>query len=151
VEELFLIDDVPAFIKSMATKEFDPNVPVDGHERARYLTSQHLNAQTKEVKPKEEQPATILYVQVAAMSRALDTWDEAKARLVIEYANDAMALFGKTHQRNKVELKRIIEEAEKIISPDSIETLKKRAEKAILRVIYPKQPGLRDVLLLVLG
>ena len=81
------------------------------------------------------------------MAKDLPRADEVKAQLIIEYAKDAIDLFGKGNQERKVELRLIIEQAERTISPDSIDSLKKRAEKVLLRLIYPRKPILRNMLM----
>src|SRR5215213_533521 len=95
--------------------------------------------------------ATDLYSQVIAMSQNWRLVDEVKARLIIEYAKDATELFGTTNQEKKVELKRIIEKAEQIVPPDSVDSLKKRSQKLVLKRIYPKNRRLRNVLLMAIG
>lgn len=103
------------------------------------------------IKDKTTETANDLYGRVKAMAKDLASADEVKAQLIIEYAKDAIDLFGKGNQERKVELRLIIEQAERTISPDSIDTLKKRAEKVVLRLIYPRNPKLRNVLLLGIG
>lgn len=95
--------------------------------------------------------ANNLYDQVKLMSAGLSDADEALAQLTIEYAKDAIELFGRTNQEKKVELRRIVALSEEVVSPDSIDTLKKRAEKAVLRLTYPKNRILRNWLLAILG
>ena len=95
--------------------------------------------------------ADYLYVQVLELCQDWRSVDLEKARLIIERATDAIASFGKTNHEKKVQLKEIIEKAEQVIPPDSIESLKKRAEKFILKFIYPKSRRLRNVLVAGVG
>jgi hypothetical protein len=99
----------------------------------------------------DELSANKLYDQVISMSKDWETVDEVKAKLIIEYSKDAIDEFGKTNQDKKVELRKIIEKAEHVISPDSIDTFKKRAEKSVLKFVYPKNKKLRNIMLLLLG
>lgn len=94
--------------------------------------------------------ANDLFVQVMAMSQNWDAVDEIAARRINEYAKDAIELYGKTNQDKKIELKRIIEEAEQIIPPDSLDIWKKRAEKVVLRLL-PKSSRKRKILLTIGG
>jgi hypothetical protein len=100
--------------------------------------------------PKEES-ANKLYDQVVNLTKDWDAVDEVKAQLIIEYAKDAIEDFGKTNQDKKVELRRLIDKAEHVTSPDSIDTFKKRAEKTVLRFVYPKNLKLRNTTLLIIG
>lgn len=77
--------------------------------------------------------ANNLYSLVITMSQDWQSVDAAKAKLIIEYAKDAIELFGKTNQEKKVELRKIVEEAEHIVPPDSVDSLKKRAERLALK------------------
>lgn len=80
--------------------------------------------------------ANNLYSLVITMSQDWQSVDAAKAKLIIEYAKDAIELFGKTNQEKKVELRKIVEEAEHIVHPDSVDSLKKRAERLALKYSY---------------
>jgi hypothetical protein len=95
--------------------------------------------------------ANDLYVQVKAMSSELQFADEVKVQLIIEYAKDAIELYGATNQERKVELRQIVDRAEQIVSPDSIDSVKKRAERLILRFIYPRRPIIRNIVLVTIG
>ena len=95
--------------------------------------------------------ANYLYVQVSELCQDWRSVDLVKARLIVERATDAIASFGKTNHEKKVQLKEIIEKAEQVIPPDSIDGLKKRAEKFILKIIYPKSRRLRNVLVASIG
>ncbi len=107
-------------------------------------------AEQGEANRKLEQ-ANTLYLQVMQMAQDWKNIDVPKAQLIIEYSKDAIESFGSTNQEKKIELKRIMENAEQVIPPDSIDSFKKRAEKIILKVIYPKKPKLRNALLVILG
>jgi hypothetical protein len=113
------------------------------------LTVPTVDSQTGE--DRSIKRARRLLQQARAMSRDLSSVDEPKAVLIIEYARDAIDLFGKTHQTQKVELRKIIERAESAVAPESIDSLKKRAEKLFLRLIYPKDPRLRNAFLALGG
>jgi hypothetical protein len=95
--------------------------------------------------------ANDLFTQVRAMSDELEDADEVKAQLILEYAKDAIELYGATNQERKVELRRLIERVERIVSPDSIDSLKKRAERVVLKFVYPRRPILRNTLLVTIG
>jgi hypothetical protein len=88
---------------------------------------------------------------VRALSGNWQTVNEVKAQLIIEAARDAIEAFGDTHQEEKVELRVTIEKAELIISPDSIDSLKKRAEKFVLRFLYPRNPIVRNTLFVLIA
>jgi hypothetical protein len=92
--------------------------------------------------------ANDLYSKVMLMCQDWHLVDEAKAQLIIEYAQDALKAFGDTNQEKKVQLKEILNKVEPLVSPDSIDTLKKRLQRIILRSIYPKNKHLRNVLLI---
>jgi hypothetical protein len=102
-------------------------------------------------KPEDEEAGNKLYDQVLSLSKTWEAVDEAKAQLIVEYAKDAIELFGKTNQDKKVELRRLSDRAEQIISPDSIDTFRKRSEKFFLRLVYPKSPRLRNAVLAIAG
>lgn len=87
-----------------------------------------------------------LYSLVVSMITDWNSVNDVKAEIIKEYATDAIALFGKTNQEKKVELRRVAEKCEEIISPESFDSLKKRAEKALLRIVYPRNPALRNIL-----
>lgn len=108
-------------------------------------------AENKSTTTGDEEAGDKLYRQVLSLSNDWDTVDEAKAQLIIEYANDAIEAFGKTNQDKKVELRKLADRAEQIISPASIDTFKKRAERLILRFIYPKSTKLRNGVLTIAG
>lgn len=50
-------------------------------------------------------------------------------------------------KKKKIELRRMIEEAEKVLPPATIEDLKKRAEGQLLDKVYPRKPSKRNLLL----
>jgi len=92
-----------------------------------------------------------LYSQVIVMSQNWQSVDEVKARLIVEYAKDATELFGTTNQEKKVELNRIAERAGQVVPPDSVDSLRKRSEKLVLQLLYPKNGMLRNGLLMAIG
>jgi hypothetical protein len=92
-----------------------------------------------------------LFQQAKTMSNDLLSIDEAKAQLILEYARDAIDLYGKSHQKEKVELRRVIEQVERALPPDSMDTLRKRAEKLFLRLVYPRNARLRNTVLFIIG
>jgi hypothetical protein len=92
--------------------------------------------------------ANQLYEKAKSLSQNLD---EHTAKLIIESVDDAIKEFGTTNQDKKVELRRIKAEAEKILPPDTIESLRKRAEGDLLQKVYPKQRTFRRVLLFVIA
>src|ERR1044071_1185001 len=87
-----------------------------------------------------------LYSQVVTMISDWKSVNDVKAELIKEYANDAIALLGNTNQEKKVELRRVVEKCDEIISPESFDSLKKQAEKAFLRIVYPRNRALRNML-----
>lgn len=92
--------------------------------------------------------ANNLYSKVVVLSHDWDKVDEVNARLIIECVQDALNAFGDTNQEKRIELKEIREKAEHIVSPDSIDSLKKRSERAFLKSFYPKNNKLRKTLLI---
>ncbi len=99
----------------------------------------------------EIEQANHLYSQVLKMSEDWESVDEVKAKLIVVYANDAVELYGRTNHEKKVELNRIIEQAEQIVPPDSIENLMKRAERFVLEIVFPRNRKLRNALLITIG
>jgi hypothetical protein len=95
--------------------------------------------------------ANDLYHKVVGLCQDWDAVDESKARLIVEYASDALKAFGDTNQEKKVELKAVLERAEQLISPDSIDSFKRRSEKAVLKELYPRNKKLRRTVLIFLG
>lgn len=67
------------------------------------------------------------------------------ASVIIESANDAIREFGNTNQEKKIELKRIVKEAEEVLPPATIKELRERAEAKALKTIHPKSRVLRNV------
>jgi hypothetical protein len=99
----------------------------------------------------EIEQANHLYSQVIKMSREWDSVDVVKAQLIISYAQDAVESFARTNHEKKVELNTIIERAEQVVPPDSIESLKKRAERFVLKIVYPRNRRFRNALLVTVG
>ena len=77
--------------------------------------------------------------------------DETRARLIIEYADDAIKAFDSGNQTKKVELKKIKSDAEKSLPPATIEELKKRAEGQLLEKLFPRQKWSRRILLYLIA
>lgn len=94
----------------------------------------------------EIEQADKLYSLVMTMGAEWGSVNDVKAQLIEEYAKDAIELFGKTNHEKRVELKRLIEKCEDITPPESFESLKKRAERAFLRIAYPRNQALRNTL-----
>lgn len=95
--------------------------------------------------------ANDLYDKVVDLCRDWDAVDETKAQLITEYASDALKAFGDTNQEKKVALKEILQRAEQLISPDSMDSFKKRSERVVLKGIYPRNKNLRRTFLIVIG
>lgn len=95
--------------------------------------------------------ANQLYEKAKSLCRDMKNPDEQTAKLIIESVDDAIKVFGTTNQHKKVELRKIKAEAEKILPPDTIESLRKRAEADLLQKVYPKQSAFRKLLLLVIA
>jgi len=87
-----------------------------------------------------------LFSLVMSMVADWNSVTYVKAELIKEYAQDAIALFGKTNQEKKVKLRKVLDNCEERISPESFESFKKRAEKAFLRIVYPKNSTSRNIL-----
>lgn len=68
------------------------------------------------------------------------------ASVIIESATDAIGEFGNTNQEKKIELKRIVKEAEEVLPPTTIKELRERAEAKALQTIHPKSRVLRNVI-----
>lgn len=95
--------------------------------------------------------ANELYEKAKRRSQEPGSHAENVAKLIIEWADDSIKLFGTTNQDKKVELRRIKEEAEKSLPPDTIESLRKRAEGELLQRVYPRQRTVGRLLLLVVA
>lgn len=93
--------------------------------------------------------ANELYEKARALSRYVKPLDANTAKIIIETANDAIKEFGNTNQEKKVELKRMVEEAGKVLPPATFKELTDRAEGQLLRKTYPKSHTSRNVILLV--
>lgn len=95
--------------------------------------------------------AAQLYERVKSLSQELQKRpDVTTARLIIESVDDAITEFGSTNQDKKVELRKIKEQAERILPPDTLESLKKRAEGEFLRKLYPKQKAFRMLMFIAI-
>ena len=92
--------------------------------------------------------ASALHSKVVDLAQDWRKVDEPKARLIIECVQDALNAFGETNQEKRIELKEIREKAENIVSPDSIDSLKRRSERVFLKNFYPKNKKLRNTLLI---
>jgi formylglycine-generating enzyme required for sulfatase activity len=90
-----------------------------------------------------------LYLQVKSLNT--EPLNTGTASLIIELVDDAIKEFGTTSHDKKVELRTIRAEAEKVVPPDTVETLRKRAEGIVLRIIYPRNKRFRNIVLLILG
>jgi hypothetical protein len=99
----------------------------------------------------EIEQANHLYHLVLKMSQDWDSVDVVKAQLIIAYAQDAVESFGRTNHEKKVELSTIIDRAEQIVPPDSIESLRKRAERLFLQILFPRNRRLRNALLVTVA
>lgn len=95
--------------------------------------------------------ANTLYRKAKALFEHVRPLDEYVAQLLIESANDAISEYGSTNQERKVELKKMIAEAEKILPPATIKELRERAEGHVLQRTYPRKPLGISVLLSVIG
>jgi hypothetical protein len=100
---------------------------------------------TSPPEPKNIKHALELYEKARALHRHAQPLDERLARMIIESANDAVQEFGSTNQEKKVELRRIAEEAGKVLPPASFEDMRKRAEGEILQRAYPRTHVWRNV------
>lgn len=95
--------------------------------------------------------ATQLYETVKVLSQDLRSADIAKAYLVIEYAEDAIKAFGDTNQDKKVELGGIIKSTQEIIPPNTFRDLNTTVQSKLLKLVYPKNPKLRNILFVVVA
>ena len=77
--------------------------------------------------------------------------DEKTARLIVEFADDALLLFGPTNQEKKVELRLLKKQAENVLPPETVEELKKRAETRSLKALYPRRPSRQKVVLRIVS
>jgi hypothetical protein len=112
-------------------------------------------------KPKLEiglEYAHSLYGKVKDLIDSSPNLDEAKARIIVEAADDAIKEFGSKHQEEKIHLKDWKRRAERVLPPETIEELRKRAEGSLLRGIFPRNKWLRTpfiflvaLIVLVLG
>ena len=101
--------------------------------------------------PENIKRALELYEKARALHRHAQPLDERLAHMIIESANDAVREFGSTNQDKKVELRRIVEEAGKVLPPPSFEDMRKRAEGEILQRAYPQTHFWRNVLIVVVA
>lgn len=92
--------------------------------------------------------ANELYEAVKALSKDLRSTDAAKAKLILEYAADAIAAFGSTNQEKKLELREITRVTQEIVPPNSFQDLSIIVQSKLLHLMYPRNPKLRNVLFL---
>ncbi len=95
--------------------------------------------------------ASQLYETVKNLSQDLKSTDRAKAILIIEYAQDAIAAYENTNQEKKVELKELIRTTQEIIPPKTFQDLKTIVQSKLLKFIYPKNPKLRNMLFILVA
>jgi hypothetical protein len=95
--------------------------------------------------------ASKLYEQAKDLTQDRENIDEATARKIIELIDDAIKEFGTTNHDKKAELRKLRPELEKVLPPDTVEALRKRAEGHLLQVAYPKHKLLRNTLLWVVS
>lgn len=101
--------------------------------------------------PEKIKHALELYEKARSLHRHAQPLDERLARMVIESANDAIEEFGSTNQDKKVELRRIAEEAVRVLPPATFEDMRKRAEGEILQKAYPRTHVRRNVFIAVVA
>lgn len=94
-----------------------------------------------------------LYEEAIAIMKDFDGSDGKKARLIIEYANDAIKAFdlSLSGQKEKDELRQIIEQVKDAVPPGSVDEIKERASKRAVALIHVKSPRLRGVVLTIIG
>lgn len=85
---------------------------------------------------------------MSAQTRPLDV---KTAKLIVETARDAIKEFGQTNQAKKVELQEIIEKAEDVLPPATVDELRKKYEGKVFRTIHPKGPRLRKFFYLMVA
>lgn len=91
-----------------------------------------------------------LYDKAKGLFQNTKPLDEYTARILVEYADDAVKEFGNTNQEKKVELRSIKEKAEEVLPPKTVEELRKRAEGKAIEKVYPKNKRLRNIVLIVI-
>ena len=92
-----------------------------------------------------------LYAKVKSLVQNAHRLDEDTARVVVESADDAIKEFGSTSQEKKVELRKWKLQAESVLTPATVEELRKRAERQLLIRSYPRNTLARRVLLALVG
>jgi len=95
--------------------------------------------------------ANQLYATVKNLNHDLKTSDAAKAKLIIEYANDAIAAYGKTNQEKKVELTELVTRIQEIVPPKTFSDLKTIVQSKLLKIIYPKNARIRNFLFILVA
>ena len=106
-------------------------------------TSEDTNPQSGK---NNQEYASELYDSVIALYKDRDKLTEETAAELIELADDAIAEFGTSNHRKKVELKRIKKDVEQLLPPTTIEELRKRAEEYVLKA-YPRRRVRQRILL----
>ncbi len=94
--------------------------------------------------------ADILYGKIQKLNEDWNSPDASEAKLIKEYAVDAIKLYGETNQKKKLELKAIVEKTEEVIPPENLKQLKDKSEKYGLQKIYSWLPFRKNFLYIVI-
>lgn len=91
--------------------------------------------------------ANQLYDKVKSLVETERTLSEIDARMIVEFADDAIRQFDTTNQEKKVALRNWRDQAELTLPPSTVEELRKRAERLVLKKSYPRNRKLAKTLL----
>jgi hypothetical protein len=148
---------LPGQVGTYATLQLDDPEKMDGYLAYKNLEEQVKNFygdQTGENQSDANEELTLanqLYDKAQSLIQNLSALDENTARIVVESADDAIKEFGSTNQEKKVQLREWKAKAELVLPPGTIQELRKRAERELLKKSYPKSTRMRNVVLAVVG
>ncbi|HVS83297.1 MAG TPA: hypothetical protein VHE60_16335 [Pyrinomonadaceae bacterium] len=169
IDQWYAASDLHQYVRDRAVENYDAGTPIDGgrqmYVRLASGNPEEIFGQTRSSRDKDEtvaevveQPADAideesnanrLHDKVKSLIQNSEQLDEAKARIIVESADDAIKEFGSTNQEKKVELRKWKAQAELVLPPGTIEELRKRAEGELLKKAYPRNVILRNILLTI--